>query len=201
MSAIVLHLKSYWEKLRKRGEILASSTNNAKFVIDSNSFIAPFKQYYSMSHFPSYWAWIEGCLTGTSREIVIPEVVYKELSGSGDQLSEWIANRIQPCVFKGYEADYQYLTQYGKIMNYLQTCGYYRTAAIANWSQDWKADPKLIAMAAAYGWQIITFEQPAGQLSAKNPMKKEPKIPNVASVMGVGCISLFQIEDRYQLSV
>ena len=86
-------------------------------------------------------------------------------------------------------------------MNYLQTCGYYRTAAIANWSQKWKADPKLIAIAAAYGWQIITFEQPAGQLSAKNPMKKEPKIPDVASVMGVGCISLFQIEDRYQLSV
>lgn len=56
-------------------------------------------------------------------------------------------------------------------------------------------------MAAAYGWKIITFEQPAGQLSAKNPMKKEPKIPDVASVMGVGCISLFQIEDRYQLSV
>ncbi|GAF37850.1 hypothetical protein JCM14108_2930 [Lentilactobacillus farraginis DSM 18382 = JCM 14108] len=56
-------------------------------------------------------------------------------------------------------------------------------------------------MAAAYGWQIITFEQSAGQLSRKNPMKKEPKIPDVADAMGVNCISLFQIEDRYQLSV
>ena len=201
MSATVLRLKSCSEKSRKRGETLASSMKNAKFVIDSNSFIDPFKRYYSMSHFPSYWAWFEGCLTGSSREIVIPEVVYKELSGSGDQLSIWLANQIRPFVFKGYETDPQYLTQYGKIMNYLQTCGYYQTPAIANWSQDWKADPKLIAMAAAYGWQIITFEQSAGQLSAKCPMKKEPKIPDVANAMGVRCISLFQIEDRYQLSV
>ncbi|WP_237745826.1 DUF4411 family protein [Lentilactobacillus farraginis] len=127
--------------------------------------------------------------------------VYKELFGSKDQLSKWVADRIQPVVFKGYENDARYLEQYAKIMNYLQNCGYYQTPAIANWSQDWKADPKLIAMAAAYGWQIITFEQSAGQLSRKNPMKKEPKIPDVADAMGVNCISLFQIEDRYQLSV
>lgn len=52
---------------------------NAKFVIDTNSFIEPFRQYYSMSHFPSYWAWLEDRIAGDSREIIVPEVVYQEL--------------------------------------------------------------------------------------------------------------------------
>jgi hypothetical protein len=173
----------------------------SKFVIDSNSFVEPSRLYYSMSRFPSYWAWIEGCITGASKYIIIPGVVYDELSGSNDNLSQWLESTIKPFVFRSYETNPTYLTQYGKIMNYLQNCGYYGNAAIANWSQEWKADPKLIAMAATYDWKIITREQPAGYLSTKNRSNKEPKIPDVASAMGVECVSLFEVEEALKLSI
>ncbi|WP_338231053.1 DUF4411 family protein [Companilactobacillus muriivasis] len=180
---------------------MSDLSSDAKYVIDSNSFIEPFKRYYSMEHFPSYWAWMEKCLTENDSEIVVPNVVYNELRNSKDRLATWIASYVKPVVFKGYENDPAYFVEYGRIMNYLQDCGFYQRPAIENWSQDWKADPKLIAIASTYNLKIITFEQPAGHLDRRNPMKKEPKIPDVADYMGVSCVSLFQVEDELQLSI
>ena len=91
--------------------------------------------------------------------------------------------------------------KYRKIMNYLQKWGFYQRPAIENWSQDWKVDPKLITIAGAYNLKIIIFEQTAGHLDKRNPMKKEPKIPDVADYMGVSCVSLFQVEDELQLLI
>lgn len=180
---------------------MSDLSSNAKYIIDSNSFIEPFKRYYSMENFPSYWLWMEKCLTEKASEIIVPNVVFNELKDSKDRLATWIAENIKPVVFKGYENDPAYFVEYGKIMNYLQNCGFYQRPAIENWSQDWKADPKLIAIAAAYNLKIITFEQPSGHLDKRNPMKKEPKIPDVADYMGVSCVSLFQVEDELQLSI
>lgn len=112
-----------------------------------------------------------------------------------------MAQRIQPVVFKDYEKDTRFWENYAEIMRYLNDSGYYLPPSIENWSHDEKADPKLIAMAATYNLQVITFELPTGHLNKNNPMKKEPKIPDVANAMNVGCISLFGIEDRYHLHI
>lgn len=180
---------------------MSNLNSHARYVIDSNSFIEPFKRYYSMEHFPSYWEWMKQCLLDNSSEIVVPEVVFNELKNSKDKLATWISSYVEPVVFKEYGNDPAYFVEYGKIMNYLQDCGFYQRPAIDNWSQDWKADPKLIAIAAAYNLKIITFEQPAGHLDRRNPMKKEPKIPDIADYMGVSCVSLFQVEDELKLLI
>jgi hypothetical protein len=48
------------------------------------------------------------------------------------------------------------------------------------------ADPVVVAMAAAHGIPVVTYETLAKQNAA-------PKIPNVCNAMGIKCVSLVDV--------
>lgn len=173
--------------------------SKGKYLLDANTFIRPYRSFYKMERFPSYWKWLE-----KQREsgIVLPRVVYNELTKKGqDPLSQWVIANFQALIFDDYENNPQYVMNYRQVIQFIATSGYYKDPGVQNWMDLTKADPQLIAIAMTYGWQIVTFEQSAGHLDKRNPTSKEPKIPDVADHFGVKCVDLFNMEDSYQLVI
>lgn len=169
------------------------------FLLDSNSFIAPYRLYYSMSHFPSYWTWLSSQITNGDNTMIIPKIVFNELTQSDDELSNWVKDNLQQFVFNEYEHNPDVWNNYGEIINYIHNCGCYKNPGKVDWDQAGKADPVLIAIAKSYDCHIVTFEEPSNNLSPKNPMKKEPKIPDVASHFGANCVNLYYLQDQFKL--
>lgn len=169
------------------------------YLMDANSFIAPFRNYYAMGHFPSYWAWLADIIKNPDSRVNVPKVVYNELISGGDHLSQWPRQNLQEFAY-GVDDDGIW-QRFGEIINYVHESGCYRGAGMVNWDQQGKADPLLIAIASVKGWQLVTFEQPSGNISARNPTKKEPKIPDVAKKFGVACVNLYDVEKTFGLSI
>lgn len=117
------------------------------------------------------------------------------ISGN-DVLSQWVKNNLANILFDSYEQNLQFWDMYQKVINYIQSSGFYKNPGLLEWMKETKADPQLIAMAKVYNLSIVTFEQSAGRLSIKNPIKKEPKIPDVAKYFGVSCIDLYDLETK-----
>ena len=172
--------------------------NKGKYILDSNSFIAPSRSYYKLEIMPTYWEWLSN---HRNDGLVIPKIVYDELINNDDELSRWVKRNLSAIVFRDYEQNPNFWSEYSKVMNYIQNSGYYKNPGIENWMQDTKADPKIIAIAKIYDLQIVTFEQSAGNLSKKNPIKREPKIPDVAAEFGVNCIDLFKLEEFLKMVI
>lgn len=157
-----------------------------KFLIDSNSFMAPYRQYYAFDLIPTYWGKLaEKAKTG---RLVLLDMVKAEIDKGGDELAEWverqtgfeICNHITP----------EIVTKYQEVLQYVQNCGLYKEQALVAWTPMHIADPWLIATAAVYGYTIITAEVPSGGLSYKN-QNKYAKIPDVASAFGVKTSNLY----------
>ena len=85
--------------------------SKGKYLLDANTFIRPYRSFYKMERFPSYWKWLE-----KQREsgIVLPRVVYNELTKKGqDPLSQWVIANFQALIFDDYENNLD-----GDIWNY-----------------------------------------------------------------------------------
>lgn len=183
---------------------MAHKTTDTVYVLDSNTFITPFKNYYSMSNFPGYWQWLRDTFQQTSGRLVLPEIVYNELTAgqnSEDKLSTWVINNLKDLVYSDYRRDNDFWTQFASVIDHVHNSGFYRDPGRTNWDQLDKADPQLVALAALKKWKIVTFEERVGNLSTKNPMKREPKIPNVAEHFGVECVNVFTLESEFNLIV
>ncbi|WP_354631243.1 DUF4411 family protein [Levilactobacillus brevis] len=180
---------------------MTSNNDSKNFIIDSNSFIAPFRNYYHMDNFPGYWSWLHEQLTSPKKQLLLPKIVYDELASSQDSLAAWIKRDADQYIFKDYQNEPKMWQHFGEVMTYIQNCGFYKDVSIANWSQTGKADPQLIAIAMTYNCDIVTLEQSAGNLSTRNPMKHEPKIPDVVTAMGVKCVDLNTIEQKFKLII
>lgn len=169
------------------------------YLLDSNTFIAPARQYYSLVGFKSYWNW----LSSQKRDnILLPKIVYDELTkDQDDALATWVKDNFEEVVYKDYENENEVWNKYREILNYVVTCGYYKDPGKSEWLKDGKADPMIIAIACVKNATIVTFEQSAGKLSEKTPVKKEPKIPDVAKKFGVKCINLFEFEKRLKINI
>ena len=80
------------------------------------------------------------------------------------------------------------------MQDYLATCGCYRSASYVQWEPEDKADPWLIAAAKVLRATIVTNEQ-AVRPTPNQPLKKEPKIPDVAEALGVHTMGLREFYD------
>ena len=163
-----------------------------KFLIDSNSFMTPYRQYYAFDLVPTYWKEISKCTE--SGKLVLLDMVKAEIDKGEDDLSDWlskqegfiICNHISP----------EIIGKYQEVLQYVQTCGLYKEQALRVWANGDVADPWLIAAAKAYNCQIVTFEVAitaevsSGGLSVKNP-NKNAKIPDVARAFGVRTNNLY----------
>lgn len=171
---------------------------NGKYLLDSNSFIAPSRNYYKLERMPAYWNWLT---THQGDHLVLPKIVYDELASGDDDLGQWVKSNLNGIVFNEYEQSPEFWGMYKEVIRFIKNSGYYREPGVSNWMQAAKADPKIIAIAQVYNLQIVTFEQSAGNLSVKNPVKKEPKIPDVANHFGVECIDLFKLEELLNMVI
>ena len=65
------------------------------FLIDSNSFITPYRQYYSFDFARSFWDQLEQNID--SGKIAILDIVLEEVLKGNDELKDWGAG-LKPCL-------------------------------------------------------------------------------------------------------
>ncbi|BGE81825.1 DUF4411 family protein [Staphylococcus petrasii] len=158
------------------------------YLMDANSFISPANKYYKHSVFPSYWAWLESHI---GQQIYITREIFNELTAQSDELKDWITQIPSPnCV--NPSRDQKTVTEYGKVMQFLNTSRYYTDVSVNLWAAGSKADPWIIAYAVAHDLIVVTEEKSNlnGIINSGNPTKKEPKIPDVCEAMNIPCITL-----------
>jgi len=160
--------------------------SSEKFIIDTDTLITPYRLFYPFDMFPDFWDCVEQKIkTG---EIKILDMVYKEISEGGDQLSDWLSaigdiGQIE-------RKDSTVIAHYGNILNYINTSPLYKVEALNSWAKTSTADPWLIAAALAHSYTVITFEKSNAGLNANQP-SKDAKIPDICRQFNVKCESLY----------
>ena len=156
-----------------------------KFLIDANSLITPYRNYYPFDLVPSFWEYLQGCFS--EGNVAILDLAKDEVIKGNDDLSNWLKSCPVMNVCNHKKEDV--LQYYSQVLIHLQTSGYYKETALNDWAREKIADPWLIAAAKAYGYIIVTLETSNPNLSIRNPVKRA-KIPDVAAHMGVECRDL-----------
>lgn len=155
-----------------------------KFLLDSNTFITPYKNYYPFDFASSFWHQL---LTNCSLDnVAVLDSVKEEVLKGEDELSAWMnsAKSIKICSRK----DVSVVKKYSEILIHIQNSSLYNEKALRVWSKKEAADPWLIAVAAQYGYTIITFETSSGIITTPSG---RPKIPDIGKEFGVHCENLF----------
>lgn len=157
-----------------------------KFLIDSNSFMTPYRQYYAFDLVPAYWKEISKC--ANSGRLILLDMVKAEIDKGEDDLADWLSRQVGFVICNHISPEI--IGKYQGILQYVQTCGLYKEQALQTWANGDVADPWLIAAAAVNDYTIITAEVPSGGLSVKNP-NRYAKIPDVAKRFGVRTNNLY----------
>lgn len=155
-----------------------------KFLVDSNVFIAASRLYYAFDIAPSFWIQFKDKLLEDN--IVVIDVVKRELDAGNDALTEWVDDLKGINILSSKTANV--INNYAKVIRYVAESDKYKKSALDNWSSGSVADPWLIAVAMDGGYTIITNEKNVGHIT--NP-SKNAKIPDVAQHFGVNCINVF----------
>lgn len=167
-----------------------------QFLIDSSSFMAPYRQYYAFDLVPTYWDELSKH-TDTGR-IVLLDMVKAEIDKGEDDLADCV------CKQTGFEicnhVTPEIIGKYQEILQYVQNCGLYKEQALQAWAPGHIADPWLIAAAAVKDYTIITAEVPSGGLSPKTP-NKYAKIPDVANAFGVKTNNLYYMMRQLEIKI
>lgn len=167
------------------------------FLLDSNIFIDSYRTHHPFTYkeFHPFWRWLERMTyKGKIRilDTVFKEITQKDSNGNRDELAEWAFNMFEDRQLS-HKTD-EIGAAYAQIQDYLATYGLYRPASYHQWEPETKADPWLIAAAMVENAIIVTNEQ-AAYPKLVSPLKKEPKIPDVAAAMGVRTMNLREFYD------
>ncbi|MDO4765199.1 MAG: DUF4411 family protein [Eubacteriales bacterium] len=155
------------------------------FLIDSNSFITPFRQYYAFDLAPSYWDQLSRA--ASTGRIILLDMVKAELEQGGDELADWVKKtNFQVCKHAAQDI----IIKYAQIMQYVKDCGLYKPSAFQAWAPANIADPWIIAASCVKDYTIITAEVPSGGLK-KNTPNKSAKIPDVAKQFNARCNNIY----------
>lgn len=160
-----------------------------KFLIDTNSFITPYLNYYPFDFASPFWEQLGRHITEGSIDILdmVKNEIVKGKKGK-DQLSDWLRSiKIKNLVS---HKDPDIVAKYSEVLMHIQNSEFYSVKALREWSQNDVADPWLIAAAHVHNYKIITFEQPIPGLNSRNPCGR-PKIPDIARAFDVKCENLF----------
>lgn len=167
------------------------------FLLDSNIFIDSYRVHHPFSYkeFHPFWRWMERMARNGKIRIldtVFKEITQKDNRGVRDELAEWAFG-----LFESRQLSHKtdgIGAAYAQVQDYLATCGLYREASYRQWEPESKADPWLIAAAMVENAIVVTNEQAVHPMLS-NPLKKEPKIPDVAAAMGVDTMNLREFYD------
>ena len=115
-----------------------------KFLIDSNSFMTPYRQYYAFDLVPAYWEEISKCTS--SGRLVLLDIVKAEIDKGKDDLADWISRQAGFVICNHISPEI--IGKYQEVLQYIQMCGLYKEQALQTWANGDVADPWLIAVAA-----------------------------------------------------
>lgn len=160
--------------------------NTPRFLVDTNTLITPYLNYYPFDFAPGFWKQLEAYIT--SGEIAILDLVKNEILQGNDSLSAWIKSLHIGNYFN--HRDIRIISQYRNVLQAVQNDSCYKPSALTEWAKNTVADAWLIATAKVFNLTLITFERKNNNLSPVNPSKKA-KIPNIASTLGVPLDNLF----------
>ncbi|MGI6768803.1 MAG: DUF4411 family protein [Bacilli bacterium] len=166
----------------------------SKFIVDTNTFITPYKSYYAPDLHPEVWEGFKNAIIDC--KIIILDLVKVELLDGNDWLSEWI-NQFDVSLILSRN-DLRIINKYTEVLEYLSNSGYYTENALIEWSDETKADAWLIAAAAVNNYELITLEKPNNNLSNINKTKRA-KIPDVCYHFGVKWGDIYYL--RRQLGI
>ena len=163
------------------------------FLLDTNTLIAPSRNYYSFKIAPRFWTFLQDEIV--SGNLIVMDMVANEIYKGKDILANWLtAIDVSPLDRRSPDI----LTCYGKILTHIQESTLYTERALASWSESNHADPWIVATATARKYTVITFEQSNPSLGI-NPTSK-PKIPDVCREFGVSCVSLYSFLETRNFS-
>lgn len=152
-----------------------------KYLLDSNVFIQAHRMYYPFDVVPGFWRKL---IELTDREIIISiDKVKKELlynPKEPDELGKWCIDNLHDDFFANSE---DCVTDYGEIVNWVNSNPQYNQNAKNEFMNTDLADPWLIAYAKKYDCILVTYEISAPE------MKKRVKIPEPCRHFGINCIT------------
>lgn len=150
-----------------------------KYLLDTNSFITPYRSYYNPQITPPFWnnllSLFEKCHLYTIDKVV------EEIKKGRDWLTDWIKKLPKNKVLKP-EEDISIMQKYEEIVRYLETTDYRKKDEFIN------CDAYLITYVLTYDYVLVTFE--------KLDSSKIIKIPKVCNALGIP-VSPLLYENRY----
>jgi len=152
------------------------------YFLDANVFISAKNLHYGFDFCPAFWDWL--VREHTAGKVFSIEKVGDELTGSQDDLAQWVAG-LPPGFFR--KPDAAMLPTLGTIANWVNGQPNYSAAAKSTFLQI--ADYYLVAQALAGGHVVVTHERP-------NSSVHIVKIPNVCLGLGVTCMTPFEMLRR-----
>ncbi len=172
-----------------------------KYLLDSNSFIMPARNYYNFNILPTYWNKLIQ-VANKNNNLYVLSVVENEITTGRDTdpLKLWFTQNSSYFTKIQHSNDSAIISKYAEVMQYIQQCGFYNTKGLSNWADIKIADPWLIAAAKVYDLSIVTFEIREGNLSSKNQTGKI-KIPNVADHFGVDTLNLYDMMEEMGIKI
>ncbi len=130
--------------------------NGARYLIDTNTLITPYKIYYSFDLAPNFWVKLKREIN--NGKLLILDLVKGEVAKGDDELSDWIKDIDNKLIISRKSPEI--MKKYSEILVYIQTCGYYKVDAVTNWSRQEIADAWIIAAASVHNLTFITQEKP-----------------------------------------
>lgn len=170
--------------------------NQEIFLVDSNSFMTPYRFYYAFDLVPAYWNALGKHIK--SGRIVVLDMVKDEIEKGKDELTAWLNNVDNLTVVPHVTAET--VSKYQAVIQYVASCGLYKDSALQTWAQNGIADPWLIASAAANGYTLVTEEVRSGGLSKSNP-NRSAKIPDVADYFGTKTTNIYDMMRKLNIKL
>ncbi|MDR1532175.1 MAG: DUF4411 family protein [Clostridiales bacterium] len=116
-------------------------------------------------------------------------MVLAEVSKCNDEFATWIVGVGLTHIDHRNLAIF---SKYREVLTHIQTSTeLYNSKALAEWSDNNRADAWLVATAMAFGYKLVTFERPNNSLGTT--LSSHLKIPAVAGNFGVKCCSLYEM--------
>ncbi len=159
------------------------TSDNVKYLIDTNIFIQSKNLCYPFNFAPGFWDWLEQ-INGKDSVISIAPV-YAETQNFKDELATWC--KLHKKLFASLDVKvYQEIATIKSILDSRKI-----EQSKINQFMSGIADPYLIAYAKVHDYVVLTHEiNPVNDSLCAN---KKIQIPPVCKLMGVKCITLYQL--------
>lgn len=161
-----------------------------KYLIDSNVFFQAKNFHYRFNFCSQFWIWLEHA--HTDGLVCSISKVKKEImrGDEDDPVKTWI-QKLPDAFFVADDSDVEVMKKYQEVMRWNAANTHFRESAKAEFARADIADAFLIAVAMAYGYEIITHEM------SKPEQRKKIQLPDAAQQFGVRTHFVYDVLVEY----